>query len=263
MGAGLLEDSDDPGRALVAGLLQIETAGQVRVGGDPADRHRPGVRGVAEQCAEDDDHLHAQLMGVAEDLVAERPPAHARLDTAHQHQVPGLLPGVRPDHREPGRRPSDLAHAALQGNGGPVHLEVVVVLGVERGEDLALPLPVQVPDRGRGGVSGVVPAFEGTDHDRVDQLGNPLKLDHPAPPSGRGGRIGAATGCSSHCVPPKPTAFRCSGRSPCPGPLRDSSDLSLGSSCVPLDVTLRAALYIGPSRKVRCSLSRIVSGSPH
>src|SRR5690606_40398106 len=48
---------------------------------------------------------------------------------------------------------------------------------------LALPLPVQVRDRGGGGVTGIVPALERGHHDRVDQLGNPLELDHPAPPS--------------------------------------------------------------------------------
>ncbi len=182
VGARLLEDADDARGAFVARLLQIEPGGQVRVGGDAGDRNRPGVRGVAEQRAQHHHHLHAQLMGEAHDFVAERAPAHAGLDAADQDEIaPPTLAAVvtDADDGQPGRGPCDLANAAVQEDGRAVHLEVVVVLRVQRGEDLALPFPVQVRDRGGGGVTGVVPAFERGHHDRVDQLGNPLELDHP------------------------------------------------------------------------------------
>lgn len=212
MGAGLLEDADDARRALVPGLLQVHGARQVRIGGDPADRYGAGVRGVAEQCAQDHHHLHAQLMGEAQELVAERAPAHRRLDTADQDEIAGFVPADA-DHGEPGGRPGDLAYPAVQPHRRPVDLEVVVVLGVERREHLALPLPVQVRDRCGSGVTCVVPSLERGHHDRVDQLGNPLELDHP-------GLLPKFP-----CVRTNLTASGLSRRSPCarpgePGPTR-------------------------------------------
>lgn len=198
---GLLEDAHDARRALVAGLLQVHRAGEIRIRGHAAHRYRPGVRGVAEQRAEDDHHLDAQLMGEPEDLVAERAPAHRRFDTAHQDQIARLV-AADADHGEPGGGPCDLADPAVQPHRRPVDLEVVVVLRVERGEDFALPYPVQVRDRGGGGVARVVPALERGDHDRVDQLGNALQLDHPVPPS------------EVPCVRPNLTASVIPSRSP-------------------------------------------------
>jgi hypothetical protein len=95
--ARLLEDADDARGALVLGLLQVHRAGQVRIGGDSADRDRTGVRGVAQQGAQDDDQLDAQFMRETEQFVAERAPAHRRLDAPHQHQVPRLVT-ADPDH---------------------------------------------------------------------------------------------------------------------------------------------------------------------
>ncbi len=180
--ARLLEDADDPGGTLVLRLLQVHPLRQVRVRGGAADRHRTCVRGVTEQRAQDHHQLDAQLVGEAQQFVAERAPAHGRFDAPDEHQVTRLL-AADPDHREARRRPCDLSHSGVHPHRGPVDLEVVVVLGVQGREDLALPLLVQVRDRGGGGVAGVVPALERGHHHWVDQLGNPLQLDHPAPPS--------------------------------------------------------------------------------
>ncbi|AIA02652.1 hypothetical protein DC74_2142 [Streptomyces noursei] len=270
VGARLLEDADDARGALVAGLLQVQPAGHVGVGGDAADRYRPGVRGVAQQGAQHHHHLDAQLVGEAEEFVAERAPAHARLDAADQDEVAGVALAVRvpdPDDREPRRGPGDLADAVLQEHRRAVHLEVVVVLRVERGEDLALPLPVQVGDRGGGGIAGVVPALERGHHDRVDQLGHPLQLDHPAPPSGRLDRPGR---------PPALVPLRALPRLRLPGyrsaaPLR--ARVRIGPRCCVtecgaigqppwrswrirvrgMDAVFGAGLYIGGPGKVRCS----------
>ena len=109
--AGLLEDSDDARRALVLGLLQVHPLGQVRLGRGPADRNRTGVRGVAEQRAQDHHQLHAQFVGDAQQLVAER---RQRIDGSMPRTrmtSRGLSPPTRP---RPGRRPRDLAHSAVQ-----------------------------------------------------------------------------------------------------------------------------------------------------
>ena len=82
--------------------------------------------------------------------------------------------------QDPGRRPGDPARAVVvEHDVGPVDLEVVVVLGVERARSARRPRPSQVLDRGRRRLAGVVPALEGRDHDRVAQLGHVLELDHP------------------------------------------------------------------------------------
>ena len=55
--------------------------------GGAGDRDRPGVRRVGEQRAERDHQLGAELLGGGEQLGAELPPAHVRLDAAQQDHV--------------------------------------------------------------------------------------------------------------------------------------------------------------------------------
>jgi hypothetical protein len=47
------------------------------------------VRRVGEQRAEQDDHLDAEALQALHQLLAERPPAHVRLDAVHQDHVAG------------------------------------------------------------------------------------------------------------------------------------------------------------------------------
>ena len=61
----------------------------------------------------------------------------------------------------------------------PVDLEVVVVLGVQLGDRLGAQTSSRCATAAGGRVAGVVPALERGDHDRVDQLGHALELDHP------------------------------------------------------------------------------------
>ena len=86
------------------------------------------------------------------------------------------MPGGR-RQQDPRRRPADPAAAVVGHDPGPVDLEVVVVLRVERRDRLGVPGLRQVVDRGRGRLTGVVPALEGSDHDRVAQLPHVLELD--------------------------------------------------------------------------------------
>jgi hypothetical protein len=64
-----------------------------------------------------------------------------------------------------------------------VDLEVVVVVGVDRRDHACVPHLDQVVDHPGGGVTRVVPALEGGDHDRRDEvlgrLGAGDVLDHP------------------------------------------------------------------------------------
>jgi hypothetical protein len=53
-----------------------------------------------------------------------------------------------------------------------LHLEVVVLLGIELGEHLGVPGRDEVVEHRGGGVAGVVPPFEGGNHPRVTQRGN-------------------------------------------------------------------------------------------
>jgi len=175
--AHVLQDPHDPGGSLVPGQLDAERAGDGGVGRDTGDRHRSGVRRVSKKCAEGDDHLDLQHRREVEDLLAERAPAHARLDAAHEDDVPGLVRD--PGEQEPGGRPVDGADAvAVDLDVRPVDLEVVVVLGVEAGQELGAPLRLEVLDRRGGRVGGVVPARERGDDHRVDQLRGGGLVDH-------------------------------------------------------------------------------------
>ena len=53
----------------------------------PGDRDRPGVRGVGQQGAQRHHQLGAELLGGGQQLGAELPPAHVRLDAAQQDHV--------------------------------------------------------------------------------------------------------------------------------------------------------------------------------
>ena len=85
--AGVLQDADDAGRAFVAGLLQ------------PVPRRRRLVVGVPVTCVgrvcgvsdssapRRHDEAYIERADDLEQLLAERAPAHVRLDAAHQDQV--------------------------------------------------------------------------------------------------------------------------------------------------------------------------------
>src|SRR3712207_1971954 len=194
--AGVLEDAEDAGGPLVAGGLQPPLLGRLGVVGRAADRGRPGVRGVGEQGAEADHGARVELLAQLDQLLAEAAPAHVGLDAADQDDVP--VGARRAGHRDAGGGPLDpAADPADERDGGPVDLEVVVVLGVERGERGGVPDELEVLQRPRGGVPGVVPALEGDDHHRVVEPGQVLRgglrVDHPWEPTsiglpGRGSR---------------------------------------------------------------------------
>ena len=97
-------------------------------------------------------------------------PAHVRLDAPDEDDV--ALAARRPGDRDARGRPLDPpADPADQGHRGPVDLEVVVVLGVERGQRSGVPDQLEVLDGPGRGVPGVVPALERDDHHRVVELG--------------------------------------------------------------------------------------------
>ena len=144
--------------------------------GRRGDRDRPGVRDVGHQRAEGDDHRDVGGLGELHQLDGEGAPAERRLDALDEHDVAAER-GVRRDEHA-GRAPADPSPAVLEQHPGPVDLEVVVVLGVERRDDLGVPDLGQVLDDGTRGLAGVVPPLEGRDHDRVVQLGQVFELDH-------------------------------------------------------------------------------------
>ena len=130
------------------------------------------------------------------ELVAERPPAHVRLDAVHQDHVPGQ-PGQRrgpvgrvlglcPGQRDPGRRPDQaFGLAALDLDHRPVDLEVVEVLGVDGGDRGRLPGDAQVVDHPAGRLTGVVPALEPSDRNRRGEFADVVELDDSPPPTSR------------------------------------------------------------------------------
>ena len=131
-------------------------------------------------------HLGPDVLGEAQQLDDERPPAHRRLDPVDQDDVAGVA-GAAGD-QQPGRRPDDPARAVVADlDRRPVDLEVVVVLGVERRDRLGVPLAGQLLDGAAGRLAGVVPALEGRDHHRVAQLRHVAPARSPAtaygPPS--------------------------------------------------------------------------------
>ena len=71
---------------------------------------------------------------------------------------------------------------------GPVDLEVVELLGVDRADDPGAPHLDQVVDDRRRGVGGVVPALEGGDDHRVHQVGRRPRSRSPVQPRASGVR---------------------------------------------------------------------------
>ena len=181
LGAYVLEYPNDPGRALIVGLLQLEPVGHLGFGRSAGDRDRPRVRGVCKQCPQRYHQLGAEGIGGSEELRAELPPTHVGLDAAEQDHV--TVRAGRAGHEDLGRRPGDPAHPGVVGaDDRPVHLEVVELLGVDRRDDLRVPHLDQVVDHGGGGVRCVVPAFERRDENRGHQLRNLFDLDHGSQP---------------------------------------------------------------------------------
>ena len=140
------------------------------------------MRDVGQQRAERHQRGDLELGGQAEDLAHELLPLHVRLDALHEDDV--AREQRHPGDVDPGRGPRQAPHARLVDDDvRPVHLVVVVLLGVEVGQRLGVPDLAQVGDRAGGGVAGVVPALEGGDHDGIDQDGELIEFDHRSPPS--------------------------------------------------------------------------------
>ena len=164
--ARVVDDADDPGRALVAGGLEAELLDQVRVGRAPRHRRRPRVRDVGEQRAERDDQLDAELAREVDDQAAERAPAQVRLDAEEQdgvavHPVWARVVEDRLRPVDPAREPLLELHVRAR------RLEVVEALGVDLGEPPRVPALGEVAGCERGALAAVVPAPERSDQDRT------------------------------------------------------------------------------------------------
>ena len=123
--AGVLQDTDNARRALVARILQTEPPRRFLVIGRAGHLSGPGVRRVRQQCAKADDKPHVERSHNVEQFLAERAPSHVGLDASHEDQVE--ICAWWSAERHPGRRPGDSpAHAIDQGHRRPVDLEVVV-----------------------------------------------------------------------------------------------------------------------------------------
>ena len=98
--AAVLEDADDPGRPLVAGVLQPEALDERRVARRARHGRRTRVRHVREQRAERDHELDVEVAGELDHELREGLPAQARLDAEEQDRVaigardPGVVEGV-------------------------------------------------------------------------------------------------------------------------------------------------------------------------
>jgi hypothetical protein len=141
------------------------------------------VRDVGQQRAERDDLLAAEVGGHGEQLGAERAPSHVRLDAAQQHDVAV----VETRHGQPGGGPLDAADGVfVDAHERAVDLEVVVLVGVEGSDGLAVPHPLEMLDPGGGRLAGVVPPLECRDQDRIAQLRRPIDLHHARLPDWKG-----------------------------------------------------------------------------
>jgi hypothetical protein len=120
------------------------------------------VRHVREQSPERDDELDADRLRDVHDQPAERPPPKRRLGAGEQDEI-----ARRPrdaDLVELDLGPHDLSRLTLRKlDPRPRGLEVVELLGVDRGEPPSSERRADECVRGRGGVCGVVPALEGAD----------------------------------------------------------------------------------------------------
>ena len=179
--AGVLEDPDDAGRALVGRRLQLQPVLQVQLGRGAADLDRPGVRGLGQQRAERDHQLDPEVVGAGQQLGAELAPPHVGLDAAQQDDV--AVRARRPGDVHLRRGPGDPPHAVLGGaHHRAVDLEVVEFLGIDDRDDLGVPHLDQVVHHPRRRSGGVVPALEGSDQHRVVERGHILDLDHTEHP---------------------------------------------------------------------------------
>ena len=169
-----------------------------------ADRHRPGVRHVGEQRAEQHDRLHPQAVADLQHL-ARRTPRQRMFGSMPRISTTSRLGARRPAHREPGGRPLDApGHAVDQRDRRPVDLEVVEVLRVERGQRLGVPDQLEVLHRGGRGVAGVVPPLEGArPRTGAAQHRQSVELGHAAQPTAD---TGAAVGRQPHAICGRPVA---------------------------------------------------------
>ncbi len=183
-GAGLLQHADDAGRALVVHRVQVQPVGQGGVRGGRRHRHRAGVRGVGQQRAEQHHGLHLQLGERRDQLAAEAPPAHVRLDAVHQHHVAAqslgraTLSRVVGQTRSVGLPVGDFHHR-------PGDLEVVEVLGIDLADGPRIPGRAEVIHGVGRRLARVVPALEGGYQNRCGELadGIEIEVDRPPPPS--------------------------------------------------------------------------------
>ena len=166
----VLQHPDDPRGALVVVGLRAHPAQQLRVRAADLDRNRAGVRRVGQQRPDQDEQLDPELGQPADELVGEPAPAHVRLDAVHEHDVAGQAGGGTPGEGEPRRRPDQaLGLPRHHVDHRPVDLEVVEVIGVDRGDGSGLPRDAEVVDHSAGRFGRVVPPFECGDRHRVDE----------------------------------------------------------------------------------------------
>src|SRR6185295_11228307 len=78
--AAVLEDADNPGRTLVAGVLKPEALDQRRIARRTRDGCRARVRDICEQRTEGDHELDLEVTSELDHELREGLPAQARLD---------------------------------------------------------------------------------------------------------------------------------------------------------------------------------------
>ena len=169
MPAGVVEDADHAGGALIGGAGEVELLDQRLIGGQSGDRHREGVRDVSDQSSERHHHLDAEHLGGIGDAIGKGPPAQVGLGAGEQHKV--ALGARRSGGEQDVARPLDLAALSLgQRDRRPVGLEVEELLGVDLGDHVRIERFRRCGQCGGGGACGVVPARESTDEDRGSKL---------------------------------------------------------------------------------------------
>jgi hypothetical protein len=125
------------------------------------------VQGRGREGAQPEHLHHPEAAAGLDHLVAERPPAEVGLGPDQQQGVP--LPGGR-GHQQLGRRPGHLLDgAAGQPDHRPPGPEVDQLVGVEGGQDGGVPARAQEHGGRLSGQTGVGPAVEVEDQERVAQ----------------------------------------------------------------------------------------------
>ena len=160
-----VHDADDAGRALVARPLEAEPLDEPLSRREAGDRNRARVRDVREQRAERDDRAHAEHIRHLAQRAGVGLPAQRRLNALDEHEVAvraGDLRGLEDVFGPVDRARASLDEAHGRADGG----EVVEVLRVDARDRLCVERLDEELHRGRGRLAGVVPAPEGTDHDR-------------------------------------------------------------------------------------------------